>query len=204
MSESLRVALARLQEDAEEMGHCLPPDSLRTLGRWAGLVVEWRGAAQLTGLRSAASVVTELMIPALYALRVVAARPGMHIVDFGCGSGCTGVALAAASSRGNWYLLDRDEKKVTFCRYALGRCRIAHVASCSPEEFAGQEVQADVVLARALPRRHDALREAALLLKTDGVVVRWLPESEAQPLPGAVPCGDSGVWVVSQPRQCFT
>jgi len=198
MSDDTPLALARLVETSEAVGHPLTPTAAETLAQWAGLVIEWRRAAQLTSLRTVADVIGQLMVPALYALEVVAIREGMHIVDFGCGNGCTAVSLAMAAGRGSWHLVDRDEKKITFCRYALARCRIEETGA---EVLAGDETGvggSDVVLMRATPRSKDVLAAAEALLAPDGMLIRWLPEALRDQSGQVVRCGASNLWVVAR------
>jgi len=202
-SDTLLAALGSLRAAAQSLGYPLSDDSLTQLRNWSELVVEWRRAAQLTAIRSVEGVLTELVLPALYAVRAARLREDMHIVDFGCGNGCTGVALTVLTGVGQWYLLDRDEKKLTFCRYALGRCRIWGMEAISADDALRRGLVADVVLARALPRQIDAVEAMLSLLAPDGRIVRWLPASQAATVSGAVRCGDSNLWMVAQSKECF-
>jgi len=204
MSEALEASLQSLEAVSKRIGCPLDDASLATLSRWANLVMEWKKAAQLTGLRSAPAVVQELMEPALYALSLVQITGDMHIVDFGCGNGCTGVALALAARTGQWYLVDRDEKKLTFCRHALRECRISAVKAISVDTCGRMEVQANVMLMRAMPRTEQVRSEARRLLGRDSVVVRWAPEEDVPDVQAAAHCGNSGIWVVATPAECFT
>lgn len=204
MSDRMAEALRALHEAAEALGHVLTDDAERALTAWAALTIEWRAAARLTALRTPESVLSELMAPALYALALLEVRADMHIVEFGCGSGCTGAALAAVHRGGSWHLVDRDEKKLTFCRYALRRCRIEQLDVLGVEEVRTQGIVPDVVLARGLPREGTALREAANLLGEHGVVLRWIAGASAPAGGTSVRCGDLDLWVVAQGRECFT
>jgi 16S rRNA G527 N7-methylase RsmG len=193
-----------LRSVALELGYAPSDSSLCALVQWAELVVQWRAAAQLTGLRTGAAIIGELMVPALYALPLLPSGPGFHVVDYGCGSGSSGVALAAVVGHGRWTLVDQDEKKVTFCRYAQARCGIAGVEIATPKEAVSASLACDAALARALPSQGAAIVQAAALLREGGSVLRWVI-GENRPLDGpTVQCGASSLWVVSQPRECFT
>jgi len=142
--------MAVFERLAGDLGYSIPAERLEACETWANLTVAWACAAQLTGVRTVEGVVQELMTPALYAASLL--PPGdVSVVDMGCGSGCTSVALWSALGRGQWYLVDRNEKKVTFCRYALNRCRIEGVSALTSDEAGQAGIRAQVVLARALP-----------------------------------------------------
>jgi len=196
LTMSAEPDLSCLVRTAELVGHPLSGAAACSLACWAELVIEWRKAAQLTSLRSAPAVVEQLMVPALYAMKVVDIAEGMHIVDFGCGNGCTGIALALASGTGTWSLVDHDEKKITFCRYALARCRIEEAGA---RVTAGETVSgpADIVLLRGTPRSKGVREAAEGSLGPGGVRVRWLPDPDLEPGGRAARCGDLPLWVVA-------
>jgi len=204
MADDLQPALLRLQDTARTLGYPIGEEVVAALAKWARLVLEWRRRAQLTAIRSAAQVVSDLMEPALYAVQVAAVDRAGLVVDFGCGSGCTGLVLAVATGAHRTILMDRDEKKVVYCRYALAQCGIRGVEACGPEGLAGLGGAVDLVLARALPRDGSALKEAASLLRVDGTLVRWTTDAVARPGSQQAPCGASGLWVCAEPKQCFT
>ena len=204
MTDPTMSALRDLRAIAEEVGQPIGEEGADTLAQWAELVITWRVAAQLTGVRTVEAVIRELMAPALYALSVVETGPQVHIVDFGCGNGCTGISLAIAAGLGHWSLVDRDTKKLTFCRYALSRCGIGGVEVLSPEEVGCRGRGADAVLARALPRDGRAIAGAAQLLHDDGWIVRWVGGDEPTGVARTRRCGDAALWVVAEPKGCFT
>jgi 16S rRNA G527 N7-methylase RsmG len=197
-------ALAELEETARAVGRPLDEAATEALVRWADLVIEWRRAAQLTSLVQAGEVVSQLMEPALYALKVTQIRDGMHIVDFGCGNGCTGIALALATRAGSWTLLDHDEKKVVFCRYAIGRCRMEEMGLRVRAEPRVAGGHADVVLMRATPRSASTREAGDALLRPGGTLVRWLPTNPPERGAHAVRCGERRLWVVAWGGRCFT
>lgn len=190
-------ALKSLAGAVEDLGWPFDESKGQKLLQWAQLVTEWRQSTQLTSLRDTADIITELMLPALYALQVVEFRDDSLVVDYGCGSGCTAAALSVVAGKGRWWLLDRSEKKLTFCRYAIERCGIPNMTAASPTEFRELRLRGDVVLLRAMPRRGHVTSEAAEVLHSDGIIVRWMPEGEAATIKGAVRCGQSHVWVAA-------
>jgi len=201
MDDDATDAVDGLSEAARAVGYPLDRASCDALVAWAELVIEWRKAAQLTSLRSTGDVLRELMEPALCALRVVEIARDSHTVDFGCGNVCTGITLALATAGGKWTLLDRDEKKLTFCRYALARCRIESLGA--RVRLAGEvdPGSADVLLLRGTPRSAELAEAADRLLAPQGVVVRWVPKPPRGNGPRAVRCGWRNLWVVaSQPN----
>lgn len=197
-------ALARLRQVAGSLGHSITEGQEEALRRWAALVIEWRSAAQLTGHRTPWRLVSELMEPALYAIPLLDVHQETHTVDFGCGNGCTGVALAVVVGLGRWSLVDRDEKKVVFCRYALSRCRIEGVEVCDARDAETMVGSVDAVLARQLPRSGEALREADQLLRPSGRLIQWSSSPMTMPGVAELQCGDSSLWVRAGPKGCFT
>lgn len=190
-------ALALVGAVAREVRSSFDDVKAYKLRTWAELVVEWRHAAQLTSIHSAGEVITELMVPALYALRAVTIEDNFHVIDYGCGSGCTGATLNIISGKAHWWLIDTDEKKLTFCRYAVRRCGIDNMKVMSPGQFRESGIAADVALIRAMPKRTNALSNAARTLRENGIIVRWIPEKDAEEAPGAIQCGRSRLWVAS-------
>lgn len=199
----LGAALDNLGEVAASTGLRLNPEGRDQLRKWAGLVVEWRSAARLTAVASASEVVRALMIPALYALPLLQLKPDMTIVDVGCGSGSTGAALAVVARKGEWLLVDRAEKKVTFCRYATGECRMGNVRVLSLAEYLRSGRRADVVLARGLPKGRRTFATIRAAASPRATVVQWVTGGE--PSGGSVArCGALELWVVATDIACFT
>jgi 16S rRNA G527 N7-methylase RsmG len=197
MDDPLPQALSRLAQVVTEVGaQSLADSALQRLGKWAECVIQWREVAGLTGIRSPADVVTELMLPAVHAYPLLGPVGNVEIVDFGCGSGCTGVALAEVCRAGNWVLMDREERKVVFCRWALRECRIEGVEALDSAGFAARGGTADVVLARGLPRTAAVSAALGAAVRPGGCVIRWIPESEVPGHADALRCGASGIWVV--------
>lgn len=199
----LSTALDELAKVAASAGLPLDQPGREQLGRWAELVVEWRSAAQLTGVTSAREVVRALMIPALHALWLLRPEPRMSIVDLGCGSGSTGAALAVAARAGDWVLVDRAEKKVTFCRYAIRECRIGNARALSLSEYRQSGGRADVVLARGLPRGSHAEETIHAVGSPGALIIRWVG-GKGSPGGSAVRCGTLDLWVSATDTLCFT
>ncbi|MGQ9731280.1 MAG: RsmG family class I SAM-dependent methyltransferase [Candidatus Zipacnadales bacterium] len=189
------TVLCLLRNRAREAGFPIRPDMEEALVKWAHLVIEWRKAAQLTGLRCEGHIVTELIIPALYALKLIELTTNSVVVDFGCGNGCTGAALAAAQAQGHWLLVDSDTRKVIFCRYACSACRIPGLEALTVDEAFERGTSADIVLARAVPWTEQVKERIKDLLVENGKVLRWVPSYRVG-RKTAVRCGESAIWVV--------
>ena len=202
--EALERALDELERAAEQVGHLLGAHAREQLRRWTALVIEWRSRAQLTGSVSADRVVAELMTPAVFALGVCEVGDATTTLDLGCGNGCTGAALAAAAGTGRWVLVDRARKKVSFCRYALTQCRIPGVEAATREEWVGQSVPADVILARALPGGVRVQEDLERFARPGATVVRWVKAEPQARHVGVARCGSAHLWVVADPVERFT
>ncbi len=200
----LAGALDELQAAAAALGWGLPRGGRDKLAQWAGLVVTWRARAGLTAARTSGAVVRELMVPVVYALPVVGKTETPRVLDLGCGNGCTGVTLAVVAARGRWHLVDRSEAKITFCRYALSRCRIPGVEAHTRQEAAARNLRADVVLARAIPRTPESLRDVVRFGKPGAVVIRWQSQAPQQAHTETMKCGDRNLWVVVDSVDSFT
>jgi 16S rRNA G527 N7-methylase RsmG len=185
-------------------GWALAPDSRSSLEDWAWLVAEWRERAGLTAARTPAGVVHSLMVPAAYALALLPVEADRTIIDLGCGSGATGALLASVVGRGRWLLVDRSEKKVIFCRYALARCRIGDVEALTLEECLSAGEMGDAALVRGLPRSKATESTLRRIVRCSGTVIRWVPGGQAPTSGPAVRCGRLALWVVAEPVRCFT
>jgi len=200
----VKRALDELSEVANSVGQPLRLQARAKLEQWARLVVQWAGRAGLTSLTSPGSVVRELMTPAVFALRVVEISKETQVVDLGCGSGCTGVTLAGIAGCGRWHLVDRAQRKVTFCRYALRQCGIAGVRAMSREECLREKVQGEIVLARALPRSAETAEDVRRMGVAGGTVVRWV-SSPVEGKPHSVAkCDAANLWVAASSVGRFT
>lgn len=200
---ALEAALDDLQAVGRDLGASLGSSGRRRLRQWAELVIEWRERARLTAARTPGAVVREIMVPAAYALALLP-QPVASAVDLGCGNGCTGVTLAELLGHGTWWLVDRSESKITFCRYALQRCGTANVRALGRWEAHQAGVKAGVVLARALPRNAETERAIASVAAPGARVVRWVGGSAGRARKEAVKCGGKDVWVVLDPVDCST
>jgi 16S rRNA G527 N7-methylase RsmG len=199
----LDQALLELADACDGLGLAADPAALRRLRRWAELVAAWRNAARLTGLRTAAEIVTSLMVPAVYGLALAAVDGSTVAVDLGCGSGATGAAMAAVAGKGRWLLVDRSERKMVFCRYAVGRCRIAGLEVPAAGE-AGLQGEATLIVLRGLPRSQATARAVRHVAGPDAAVLRWLASEGDAAGYASLRCGTTGLWVVRQRADCFT
>jgi 16S rRNA G527 N7-methylase RsmG len=202
--QAVEKALGKLARAVEAAGRSMGPDARRRIGEWARLVVEWRTHARLTALASPEAVIERLMLPAVFALGLVEVRPDTTVVDLGCGSGCTGVALASAAAGGTWILVDAAEKKVAFCRYALNQCGMADMRAMTRQEALAGRIRADLVLARALPRTRATRADIRQLALPGAQVVRWVGEDAGRGHKAGAKCGSADLWVVVDPVECFT
>lgn len=190
--------LAGFERVAGELGYSIPGARLDACATWARLTVEWSAAAQLTGARTVTNVVRDLMTPAVYAASLL--PPGdISVVDMGCGSGCTSVALWAAVGRGRWHLVDRNEKKITFCRYALARCRIEEMSALTADGARQTETQGQVVIARALPPSADTEAAIRSVAEPGAHVVTWQTQQPDDCRAAYVQCGAMELYAVASP-----
>lgn len=200
----LSAALDELEAVASEVGWSVREGVRENLTQWAELVIAWRERAGLAGVERVEEVVRELMVPAVYALPVLRGREWLHVLDLGCGSGCTGVTLALLAACGRWSLVDRSGTKITFCRYALMRCGIPGVRAYTRKEALNAALRADIVLARALPRAAETAQDTARLSARGAVVLRW---TSRQPRTGrrrTIRCGEMKLWITVDPVESFT
>jgi 16S rRNA G527 N7-methylase RsmG len=187
-------AMCELAAAAEGEGWSLSEGAARQLAQWAELVMAWRARGGLTAARTTDAVVQDLMLPAVYALRVVS--DAGSVLDLGCGSGCTGVTLAVLRGQGQWYLVDHSEPKIIFCRYAINQCGIAGLNAHTRREALAKGLQADIVLARAVPRTRDTLEDARKLAKPGAALVQWVKAAPRCSAGQTIRCGGRNLWVV--------
>ncbi len=193
-------AIGRWLAVARALGADPSTEAPATVLEWARTVIDWRDRAQLTSHRSVAEAVDALMTPALYAIPHLALDSDSVVVDLGAGSGCTAVSLCAAMRTGRWVLIDRSETKVTFCRYAIRKCRTEGVEAATPAAVIAREI-GDAVLARGLPSDGESYRLAASWCRTDGVIITWDPEPSKDESRPSVRCGALPVWVTASTRR---
>jgi 16S rRNA (guanine527-N7)-methyltransferase len=98
----------------------------RKLEAYASLVMQYRSAARLTGVKTEAEAMGVLVLESLALLPLLTEGEG-DIADLGSGAGVPGIPLAVALPDVHFTLYERSAKKADFLHIALGALGLENV-----------------------------------------------------------------------------
>jgi 16S rRNA (guanine527-N7)-methyltransferase len=162
------------------------------------LLLRWRRAINLTGLRDAGRIIDVLIGESLDFLQRDALPDAARVLDLGTGAGVPGIPLAICAPDLHLTLLDRTEKKVTFLRLAVAQLQLKN---CLPICGTAQELarrllpgqRFDAVVARGVGRVAHVLSLAEPLLRPGGALLLRKPPDSPE-LQEAAPLLATGAW----------
>ena len=172
LSDLLNQGLIQLNLD-------LPPDSRHNILEYLNLLEKWNKAYNLTAIRD----LREMMVKHVFdSLAIVPHICGPKILDFGTGAGIPGIPLALALPNYEFYLLDSNNKKITFLRHVVLSLRLKNVQLVQKriEDFHFEHGFANIVT-RATLDLSELIAKTKHLLSKDGellVMKGKYPEEE--------------------------
>ena len=124
-----REWLARVANDAQELGVPLPPAMTEALGTYANLLVAWNEKVNLTAITDDEGIAIRHFVDSLSVVPLV--PEGATLIDVGTGAGFPGIPVALVRSDVRVTLLDSLDKRVNFlnavtCELALKNARTQH------------------------------------------------------------------------------
>ena len=151
------------------------------LARFVDLVVQYRGRASLTSLRTGADIVEELLVDSLAVSMVEGFGRARRCLDVGAGGGFPSVAVAIVSPDKTWVAVDKARRKIAFLQVMQRNLSVSNYhAICddfrriaSSREFASSF---DLVTMRALRLDEELLRAIRYVLSEEGRVVLFRHE----------------------------
>lgn len=170
----------RLSQRCEQRGLALSDLQLDRLTQYVELLLHWRRAINLTGLREAESIIDVLVAESLDFLWREALPPAAGVLDLGTGAGVPGVPLAICAPDLDLTLLDRSQKKITVLRQILARLQLHNCrAVCDSAEALVSHLSAsqrfDAVVTRGVGSVAHLLSLAAPLLRPGGRLILRKP-----------------------------
>ena len=122
---------------------------------FAGLIHEYNGKFNLTGLSSPDEIRQKLILESIAPARDLEINPGSRFVDIGSGSGIPGIPIGIYYSNITGLLIEANEKKERFINQAINNLGLKNLVSlCGRAEELGQDPvfreKADWVFARAV------------------------------------------------------
>lgn len=164
-----------LEEGAHVLGVHLPPGATEQFGRYIEEVLRWRAAMNLTGFKTARSVLHEGILDSLACLPALPLGP-VRAVDIGSGAGFPGVPLRIARPDIALTLVEARRRRHSFLAHL---CRILGITDVQclhgrAEVLAGRlglRATFDIAFARAVRRVEEAAALAGELLRPGGLFV---------------------------------
>ncbi len=165
----------------KQMGLRIDEATVIRLARFVDLVVEYRGRASLTSLRTSSDVVEELLVDSLAVSMVVGFARVRRCLDVGVGGGFPSVVVAIVSRGKTWVAVDKARRKIAFLQVIQRKLSINNYqAVCddlrriaSDSEFASSF---DLVTMRALRLDEELLQAIRSVLSEEGRVVLFRHE----------------------------
>jgi 16S rRNA G527 N7-methylase RsmG len=176
---------ARLRERALRYGIRVPDfeEQVPKLARLAAEIATGGWRLGLTKYNAAAEVLERLMLPALVALRWLAAEEVLRVVDVGAGAGGAGLTLALLVPRWRVIMADRRQRAAAFCELLAVRLGVSNVqvlVANLPRDGHGL-APADAALFRAVGSPAEDLDMAATCVRPGGKAIIWTSEARPQP-----------------------
>jgi 16S rRNA (guanine527-N7)-methyltransferase len=174
-----------LSRRCEQRGVVLSAVQLDRLTLYVDLLLQWRRAMNLTGLRQTERVIDVLVVESLDFLQRQVLPPGARVLDLGTGAGVPGVPLAICAPDVHLTLLDRSEKKNIFLRHVVPRLQLRNCRPlCSTAEALADCLppcqRFDVVVSRGVGRVVEMLSLAAPLLRPGGTLLLRKPQGSTE------------------------
>jgi 16S rRNA (guanine527-N7)-methyltransferase len=160
----------------------------RKLEAYASLVMQYRSAARLTGVKSEAEAMGVLVMESLALLPLLTEGEG-DIADLGSGAGVPGIPLAVALPDVHFTLYERSVKKADFLRIALGALSLENVEvdARDPLALCPQPKHRRLVTRAALPVK--LLIAAGQLLEPFGELLGFLSTESVPAFNETLPAG---------------
>lgn len=130
-----REWLARVANDAQELGVPLPPAMTEALGTYANLLVAWNEKVNLTAITDDEGIAIRHFVDSLSVVPLV--PEGATLIDVGTGAGFPGIPVALVRSDVRVTLLDSLDKRVKFLNAVLSELALknARTQHGRAEEF---------------------------------------------------------------------
>ena len=150
----------------------------------AELLVSWGQRINLSGHRTAADVISRLVLDAL-AMSLCLPETLVSLVDLGSGAGFPGLPIAIARPESRVLLVESRERRHHFQRAAIRTLRLQNVEAVRGRIEELEPARASVVVAQAVLPAAQLISLIAPWAESGGAVV--IPGSEQAPDPGAHP-----------------
>lgn len=146
---------------------------------------KWNRKINLTAIRSEQEIITKHFIDSFSYIAGFDPRPGMLLLDMGSGAGFPALPIGIVFPDMNITMVESVKKKATFLRHIIRTLKIANAEVVDARTEALPEIyrsRYDVVTARAFAEMSTALREGAVFLKPDGLMIlsRGISETVAE------------------------
>lgn len=179
------AARRMLEQGLGAAGVALDAAARAALMRYLALLWRWNRTYNLTSVRTPIEMVRRHLLDSAVILPYV---HGRRLLDVGTGAGLPGLVAAIARPELRCVLLDRNAKKVRFCRQAaaelgLGNVEVVHARI---EDYAPGE-RFDTIVARAFGGLAELAAHAARLCAPQGRVLAMkgrVPQAELAALGG--------------------
>ena len=136
--------------------------AIDNLVRYVDLLDEWNGTYNLTAVRGTGKMISHHILDSLSVLPYL---QGKHCADIGTGAGLPGLVLAIAEPERQWVLIDSNQKKIRFVRYAMQTLDICNAeAICQRVEQFHPEIPFSTIVTRAYGNIGKIIRDTAHLV----------------------------------------
>ncbi|MCF8104357.1 MAG: 16S rRNA (guanine(527)-N(7))-methyltransferase RsmG [Desulfohalobiaceae bacterium] len=154
----------------------LDPDRIPALTRYVHLLMRWNQRFNLIGTRDWKKAIQTLILDSLHLAVFLDELPlplEPFCLDIGAGAGLPGIPLRIVWSKGEYMLVEPNQKRSTFLTYCLGLLRLerTRVRSVKVKELPEMIPEADLVLSRAFRPWEEFLDISSSLLSRQGLTL---------------------------------
>lgn len=177
LSEKLsRITEQEVGEELRKGFQGLDADKIPALTRYVQLLMGWNKKLNLIGTRDWKKAVRTLVLDSLHLavfLDELPLPPDPICLDIGAGAGLPGIPLRIVWPKGEYILVEPNQKRATFLTYSLGLLRLERTAirSVKVNELPGMVPEADLALSRAFRPWREFLDCSSSLLSRQGLAL---------------------------------
>ncbi len=166
----------------EKLGLNIPSDKLNLLEQYQNLLSKWNKTINLSAHRSVSDSIEKNFLDSIILSQLVSERV---IFDFGSGAGFPGLVIAILNPQSKVYLLEADQKKVSFLKTAslalpVKNAEVIHDYVRLENISLSEKIPSDIelIVSRATISPQMLIEFSSLSLKKNGRLALMLSEKQ--------------------------
>ena len=172
--------LTLLQEALKECGEGRQ-EVYEGLKSFALLLYRWSAKLNLLSQADRDQIVEKHLVPSLRFFTVLRMVPNSSVIDFGSGAGLPGIPLKILMPESSFVLVESRRRRANYLKQVARSLKVNRIETVHGrlEEISPKELQADVVVSRAVMSQSDLVSVVRPYIRPGGVLVCTSPTEEA-------------------------